>query len=285
MRSLGHFSDMSWWHWRVQEWTVNVWRHWEWIWIDDVWMHECIWIECVNAWVRLKEFWNVNVWVQVESYAEKVFMNSKNLEWSFQKTTEFFSESCVLWTLLLWETFIESFRTVVNRFELWTGPSLEWLLFWVVDYVTVNSRHVVVFWFVDRLTSRRWLPVSLNDDNRPRTRHHVRWLNGCWSSEGGKSDRSVIVAYHWVVKEVFLEKDLWILNVWTNLQFSCLFISGSRPRETAKKKSKTATWFSPAFVSCLLWFVFFCCYSTSERASKRVELFRTWELVCGIAFA
>ena len=37
--------------------------------------------------------------------------------------------------------------------------------FLVADCVTVNSRHVVLSLLVDRLTSRRWLPMSLNDDN------------------------------------------------------------------------------------------------------------------------
>ena len=59
------------------------------------------------------------------------------------------------------------------------------------------------------------------------------------------------------------------------LQFSCLVDFWLKAKETAKKKSKTATWFSPS-VSFLFALVrVFCCYSTSERASKRVELFRT----------
>ena len=57
--------------------------------------------------------------------------------------------------------------------------------FLVADCVTVNSRHVVLSLLVDRLTSRRWLPMSLNDDNRPSTRHHSEMTKmGCRSSEG-----------------------------------------------------------------------------------------------------
>ena len=162
-------------------------------------------------------------------------MNSKNLEWSFQKTTEFFSESCVLWTLLFVGNFHRKFPDCGE--PIWT---LDWTefkvaVFWVVEYVTVNSWHVVVFWFVDRLTSRRWLPMSLNDDNRPRTRHQVRWLNGCWSSEGGKSDCSVVVACLWVVKESFWRK---IFGSWM-LERICssavwLFF-GSRPRKLQRR--------------------------------------------------
>ena len=47
--------------------------------------------------------------------------------------------------------------------------------------VTVNSRLVVGVLLADRLTSRRWLPMSLNDDNRPSTRHHgemTKWVAG-----------------------------------------------------------------------------------------------------------
>ena len=48
---------------------------------------------------------------------------------------------------------------------------------------------------------------------------------GCWSSEGGKSDRSVVVA--WSVKERFLRErssDLECLS-------SCVVDVGSRPRK------------------------------------------------------
>ena len=56
--------------------------------------------------------------------------------------------------------------------------------------------------------------MSLNDDNRPSTRHHSEMTQmGCRSSEGGISDRSVNVDYLWLVEESFSEKDLRILNV------------------------------------------------------------------------
>ena len=59
-----------------------------------------------------------------------------------------------------------------------------------------------------------------------------------------------------LVKEVFGERslDLECLNEFA-VQLSDYF--WLKAKETAKKKSKTATWFSPAFVSCLLWFVCF----------------------------
>ena len=46
--------------------------------------------------------------------------------------------------------------------------------------------------------------MSLNDDNRPSTRHHGEMTKmGCRSSEGGISDRSVDVACLWLVEESF----------------------------------------------------------------------------------
>ena len=56
--------------------------------------------------------------------------------------------------------------------------------------------------------------MSLNDDNRPSTRHHSEMTKmGCRSSEGASATAVSIVDYLWLVEESFFEKDLRILNV------------------------------------------------------------------------
>ena len=80
-------------------------------------------------------------------------------------------------------------------------------VFLVADCVTVNSRHVVLSLLVDRLTSRRWLPMSLNDDNRPSTRHHSEMTKmGCRSSEGASATAVSMLTISGWLKRVFLRK-------------------------------------------------------------------------------
>ena len=148
MRSLGHFSDMSWWHWRVQDWAVNVWMRWESIWIDDVWMHECIWIEYV--WMHECVWRNSGMWTfecKWNRMHRKCLWIQRTWNGVSRKPQNFSAKVAFCELYFLWETFIESFRTMVNRFELWT---LDWTefrvaVFLVAECVTVNSRHVVVF--------------------------------------------------------------------------------------------------------------------------------------------
>ena len=76
--------------------------------------------------------------------------------------------------------------------------------FLVADCVTVNSRHVVLSLLVDRLT---WLPMSLNDDNRPSTRHHSEMTKmGCRSSEGASATAVSMLTISGWLKRVFLRK-------------------------------------------------------------------------------
>ena len=84
-----------------------------------VWMHECIrsdsGIEHLNASGIVR--------------TGCIFVNSRNLEWSFRRPIELFNESCVLWTFLFGRNFHESLLTETNRVVLWTELSLKWLSF------------------------------------------------------------------------------------------------------------------------------------------------------------
>ena len=79
--------------------------------------------------------------------------------------------------------------------------------------VTVNSRHVLLSLLVDRLTSRQWSPVALNDDNRPSTRHHgemTKWVAGRLRGASATAVSMLPVSAQW--KKVF-ERKTFILNV------------------------------------------------------------------------
>ena len=114
-----------------------------------------------------------------------IFVKSSNPEWSFRKPIELFNESCVLWTFVFGRNFHRKFLN-------WNEPSLYFGLNWVwsgwvfvVEFVAVSSWSCCWRWLTG-LTSRRWLPVSPNDDKWPSTRHHMRWLSELLVVWGGQ---------------------------------------------------------------------------------------------------
>ena len=139
----------------------------------------------LNAWVHQKWFWNWTFECKWNRSHRMYLCEFKEPGMEFPKTHRTFQRK------LCSVNFVFG-RNFHRKFLDWDEPSLNFGLNWVgsgwvfvVEFVAVSSWSCCWHWLTG-LTSRRWLPVSLNDDKWPCTRHHVRWLNELLVVWGGQ---------------------------------------------------------------------------------------------------
>ena len=139
----------------------------------------------LNAWVHRKWFWNWTFECKWNRSHRMYLCEFKEPGMEFPKTHRTFQRK------LCSVNFVFG-RNFHRKFLDWNEPSLNFGLNWVwsgwvfvVEFVAVSSWSCCWHWLTG-LTSRRWLPVSLNDDKWPCTRHHVRWLNELLVVWGGQ---------------------------------------------------------------------------------------------------